>query len=274
MKNPERAAELLAELRELADNDFERHRIDVLERDLTEPPQVEIIDDTHQKFDGTIYKKHHGRYFTSNTCIHRAVWIYCYGEIPDNYEIHHADKDPSNNELENLHCLSRSEHASLHSSRVGTEKKCRICGKVFTSKGYKAYYCSSKCAHFSTTYTKLCKRCGKNFTTTKKEAEYCSTTCANRDIIARIKTERVCVFCNKEFIGCGRFCSKTCARKFYKNNVPTEERTCVVCQKKFFVSKDSKRKTCSGTCSSLLNWQHRRESNAISENSDVSHSPV
>ena len=52
MKNPERVAELLAELRELAENDFECHRIDVLERDLTEPPTVEVIDDTHQKFGG------------------------------------------------------------------------------------------------------------------------------------------------------------------------------------------------------------------------------
>ena len=48
MKNPERVDQLLAELRELADTDFERHRIDVLERDLIAPPQVEQIDDKHQ----------------------------------------------------------------------------------------------------------------------------------------------------------------------------------------------------------------------------------
>lgn len=40
MKNPERVAVLLAELRTLAENDFERHRIDVLEHDLTAPSAV------------------------------------------------------------------------------------------------------------------------------------------------------------------------------------------------------------------------------------------
>ncbi len=35
MKNPERVAELLAELRSLAENNFEQHRINVLERDPT-----------------------------------------------------------------------------------------------------------------------------------------------------------------------------------------------------------------------------------------------
>ena len=57
MKKPDRVAELLAELRDLTENDFERHRINVLERDLTSPPTVEIIDDTHQRFNGVTYSK-------------------------------------------------------------------------------------------------------------------------------------------------------------------------------------------------------------------------
>ena len=39
-------------LRNAATNDFERHRIDVLERDLTSPPVAEQIDETHQRFNG------------------------------------------------------------------------------------------------------------------------------------------------------------------------------------------------------------------------------
>lgn len=38
----------LAVLRANAENDFEHHRLDVLERDLTAPPVVEVIDDKHQ----------------------------------------------------------------------------------------------------------------------------------------------------------------------------------------------------------------------------------
>lgn len=39
----------LTVLRNAAENDFERHRINVLERDLTSPPRVEVIDSAHQK---------------------------------------------------------------------------------------------------------------------------------------------------------------------------------------------------------------------------------
>jgi len=42
-------------LRDNAETDFERHRIDVLERDLTAPPAPEVIDDKHQRFNGVTY---------------------------------------------------------------------------------------------------------------------------------------------------------------------------------------------------------------------------
>ena len=44
-------------LRAAAENDFERHRIDVLERDLHEPPKVEVIDDKHQRFADILFFK-------------------------------------------------------------------------------------------------------------------------------------------------------------------------------------------------------------------------
>ena len=51
----------LAVLREHAENDFERHRLDVLERDLTTPPQVEVIDEKTQIFAGvTFFDTPHG----------------------------------------------------------------------------------------------------------------------------------------------------------------------------------------------------------------------
>ena len=45
----------LKTLKSAAENDFERHRLDVLEKDLTAPPKVEIIDEKHQKFLGVTY---------------------------------------------------------------------------------------------------------------------------------------------------------------------------------------------------------------------------
>jgi len=73
MKNPERAAELLAELRSFTENDFERHRIDVLKRDLTVPPVVEIIDETHQRFNSITYHKDSCGHYDNDLRIHRAV---------------------------------------------------------------------------------------------------------------------------------------------------------------------------------------------------------
>ena len=96
MKQPERVAELLAELRALSENDFERHRIDVLERDLTAPPTAEVIDDDYQRFDGTLYRKRKPRqgqvgHYQQSIQIHQAVWRYYYGDIPAGCHIHHAD---------------------------------------------------------------------------------------------------------------------------------------------------------------------------------------
>ena len=53
----------LATLRANVENDFERHRIDVLERDLTAPPVVEQVDENHQRVNGiTFYRNKSGHY--------------------------------------------------------------------------------------------------------------------------------------------------------------------------------------------------------------------
>jgi len=49
------------------------------------------------------------------TYMHRYVWSYWNGKIPDGHHIHHKDGDKSNNMLENLELISASDHARLHS---------------------------------------------------------------------------------------------------------------------------------------------------------------
>lgn len=46
--------------------------------------------------------------------VHRIVYNTFVGDIPDGYHIHHKDKDPLNNSLSNLMCVSPIEHALLH----------------------------------------------------------------------------------------------------------------------------------------------------------------
>ncbi len=36
------------------------------------------------------------------------------GEIPDNYQVHHIDRNILNNKLSNLQCLSYEEHRNIH----------------------------------------------------------------------------------------------------------------------------------------------------------------
>ena len=50
--------------------------------------------------------------------LHRYVYEKCYGEIPDNYEIHHIDKNKDNNDASNLKLLSCEEHRQLHSREL------------------------------------------------------------------------------------------------------------------------------------------------------------
>lgn len=231
MQMNEKILTALEVLRDAAENDFERHRIDVLEQDLTAPPKVEVIDETHQKFNGEIYYRNKGGYFTKNFCLHSVVWFYCYGEIPAGYDVHHKDLNPANNDISNLHMLTKAEHHSLH-NKLRSEKSflenriCLVCGKIIkvtTSNMYQKF-CSLKCAGLyvrKTPLEKKCSVCGKLFQVSSKNSDkkFCSVSCANiahrnRGIEARTKK---CEFCGKEFIASRlhiRFCSSACANKF------------------------------------------------------------
>ena len=124
MKNPELVKKLLAELKTCTTNDFELHRVEVLEKDLLEGlPVVEVIDDTHQKFNGVTYaKSNSGHFRTTSYPIHRAVYEYYCGEVPaGNYNIHHIDLNKENNSVENLQllrtCLKTKKCAKIAKKR-------------------------------------------------------------------------------------------------------------------------------------------------------------
>ncbi|GHV89874.1 hypothetical protein AGMMS50268_03770 [Spirochaetia bacterium] len=73
-----------------------------------------------QYFNGVKYTKRVTGYFLSTngdrTLMHRDVWQYNNGPIPDDFDIHHKDHDKSNNGIENLEMLSKSEHARMYST--------------------------------------------------------------------------------------------------------------------------------------------------------------
>ena len=52
----------------------------------------------------------------------RRYWTRAKGPIPAQHEIHHLDKDWTNNNLENLECLPKWEHRRVHQIRYGSLK--------------------------------------------------------------------------------------------------------------------------------------------------------
>ncbi len=77
-------------------------------------PVIEIIDDTHQKFNGLIYTKDDTGHYQNVLAIHRAVYNYFFGDIPSDCVIHHLDTNKDNNDIMNLALMTRKEHNRLH----------------------------------------------------------------------------------------------------------------------------------------------------------------
>jgi hypothetical protein len=162
------------------------------------------------------------------------VWVYHFGEIPAGHQIHHKDGNPSNNEIDNLECLTVAEHVERHNtdekrnrqralmykahqngmlkkaveyhkSQIGREQSKRI----FKQHGAKNLYIQKEfvCANCGVVYVGT--HVGKN--------KYCSNNCKST---ARRKSgvDNVvshCERCGGEFIknkySPRRFCCRRCA---------------------------------------------------------------
>ena len=120
MKNPERVAELLAELRGLADTAAERIAVNNAAKSFS-PDFVgyKVVDKNRQMFYGITYTKaQDGYYHNKGKVLHRVVWEEYHGEIPAGFVIHHVDGGKDNNHITNLRCLSRREHLKVHRKKI------------------------------------------------------------------------------------------------------------------------------------------------------------
>lgn len=52
----------------------------------------------------------------SRNLMHREVWKYYNGKIPKGFDIHHKDRDRSNNKIENLELIKHSEHSKKYAT--------------------------------------------------------------------------------------------------------------------------------------------------------------
>jgi|WetSurMetagenome_2_1015567.scaffolds.fasta_scaffold1560357_1 hypothetical protein len=65
-------------------------------------------------------------------------------------QVHHINKNPLDNRIENLELLDAKTHMNLHKGKYPEVKTCEICGHQFTAKPHKRKSqrtCGKECAH-------------------------------------------------------------------------------------------------------------------------------
>jgi len=118
------------------------------------------------------------RYFTY--LAHRWVWENINGLIPIGMEIHHKDKDKSNNEIDNLEMVSRAEHQTIHAkeqSQIDQLNKVRPIAWLKSEEGRKAVSDKGKQVWKDRKpHIIICQHCGvqKEF---KRWARFCCKSC-------------------------------------------------------------------------------------------------
>ena len=60
------------------------------------------------------YYSSHAQWKATPRLLHRDIWEFYNGTIPDGHEIHHEDGDFNNNDITNLRCLSNAAHQVAH----------------------------------------------------------------------------------------------------------------------------------------------------------------
>lgn len=176
--------------------------------------------------------------------LHRDVWVYHHGWIPESYHVHHRDGDPGNNRLANLEVLTPEEHSRRHPftpARLEGLRENLDAARVKASEWHRS--AEGREWHREhgrevwrnrAEHERICGHCGKKYRTkvTGKQPKYCSLNCR---AYARRKRgddveERACITCGQSFrinkYSPTKNCSRKCAMQGRRRQ---EERTCLYC---------------------------------------------
>jgi hypothetical protein len=81
-------------------------------------------------YDGIIWTKHFDTYrslqssYGSRVLIYRYIYEKYKSAIPKKYVIHHINNNHKDNRLENLSCITQSEHVAIHNSFYKRKENC------------------------------------------------------------------------------------------------------------------------------------------------------
>lgn len=157
-----------------------------------------------QEFNGHNYYLYKGeRYFSrGRSRLHRKVWEFYNGKIPNGYHIHHVDNNPHNNDISNLNIVAGTLH--LRFSAKQTTKNNPEWRKEFHAKGIEAakeWHKSEEgrawhrehgkqCWINKPYFTYKCKECGKEFKTKSNiGSSYCHNNCKAKAYRKKCKLE-------------------------------------------------------------------------------------
>jgi hypothetical protein len=152
-----------------------------------------------------------------NNYFHRIIWENERGEIPEGFDVHHKDGNKLNNAIENLECISHSEHLSKHM------KGKKIPNSWYKTPAGKKYRSEKSIETWKNreVHTLKCLQCGKDFQAIQIDrAKYCDNKCEQRARRSRgdDNVERTCAICSKTF-SINRYqktltCGSTCGSKY------------------------------------------------------------
>ena len=194
MKMTEEVVAAIKTLKAACENDYERLTIERMEKAITEPPTVKVLDERRQEFNGKIYFRSRDGYYFTNYNLHVVLWETYHGEVPKGFQVHHGERGVDCNELSNLTLKTQSEHAKLHfdegrAKLRETVRVCKYCGKEYHPKQNNQLYCCEKCQRADYYYNKtpnvkrICPVCGKEYEAKnmgKATRKTCSWVCSGK----------------------------------------------------------------------------------------------
>lgn len=198
--------------------------------------QVQKISETIQKFNGVSYYRC-GRYFQrKGKRLHRKVWEYHNGPIPDGYDVHHINGDRSDNDIENLQLLPGIEHNRIHAQEPERiEKSRRDIEKA--REAARAWHKSEDGEAFHSQHA-------KDYWRNAEKRAYICTFCGKEFFTRHIYGPEENAFC----------CSNHKAYWRRQQGIDNEIRTCPVCGKSFAVNRYDKKICCSQECARRKRW--------------------
>lgn len=167
------------------------------------------------------------------TRLHRDVYEFFFGKIPNGAHIHHIDHDKRNNNPENLEALDGAVHLKKHGKEQTKEERERKRKNMIENVSPKAaeWHSSDEGIMFH-------KKIGKESWEKRKEFVYTCAVCGKEFTSKKTYNKKINVFCSNS--------CKSKNRVLLKKDYI--ERSCVICGNSFNVNKYSKTRTCGRKC--------------------------